>query len=127
MKGIQNNNYISESIYHTHFWVTQLQRETIRVFSEYMTFSVNFSMAFLGGMTNVQMIFDLVPCCFKHLWWYCSHRVPYVCFQMLKVIDHSLVDSVLHITPQKKSGGDKSGNLLGQVIGQRTVEHGICV
>lgn len=63
-------------------------------FSEYITFSTNFSMGFLGAWTNIQTI--------QHVWCYHSHSVPYAGFQVLQVIDLNLVDSVLHITPQEK-------------------------
>jgi hypothetical protein len=36
---------------------------------------------------------------------------------VLKVVDHNLVDSVLHITPQEKSSAVDSGDLGGQAIG----------
>jgi hypothetical protein len=51
-------------------------------------------------MKNIQILFDLVPHCLKHVWCYCSHSIPCVGFQVLKVIDLNLVDNVLHITPQ---------------------------
>jgi hypothetical protein len=114
MKGIQKNNCISESIYYTHLWVTSLRRETIKVFSEYITFSINFNVGSLGGTTNIKMILYLIPRCLKHAWCYHSHRVPYAGFQVLNVVDLNLADNVLHIT---KSSGVKSGNLGGQAIG----------
>jgi hypothetical protein len=70
-------------------------------FPECMSFSVNFSVGSLGGLTNIQMIFDLIPRCLKHVWCYCSQRGSYMGFQVLKVVDLYLVDSVLHITPQE--------------------------
>jgi hypothetical protein len=94
---------MSESIYYTHLWVTSLQRETIKVFSEYITFSINFNVGSLGGTTNIQTIFDLVPRCLKHVWCYRSQRVPYAGFQVFKVIDLNLLDNVLHITPHEKN------------------------
>jgi hypothetical protein len=91
----KKNTYISESIYYTHLWVTPLQRETIKVFFFLnICFSVNFSVGSLGGKTNIQTIFDLVPRCLKHVWCYCSHNVPYVGFQVLNVVDPNLVDIV---------------------------------
>jgi hypothetical protein len=69
-------------------------------FSEYITFLINFNVGSLGGPINIQTIFDVVPCCFKHVWCYRSHSVPYAGFQALKVIDLILVDNVVHITPQ---------------------------
>jgi hypothetical protein len=36
-------------------------------FSEYITFSINFNVGFLGGMTNIQTIFDIVRRCLKHV------------------------------------------------------------
>jgi hypothetical protein len=81
-----------------------ITKETVKVFSAYVTFSINFNVGFLGGMTSIQTIFDLVPRCLKHVWCYRSHSVPYAGFQVLNVIDLNLVDSILHITPQGKSG-----------------------
>jgi hypothetical protein len=71
-------------------------------FFEYMTFSVNFIVGFLGGTANIRTIFDLVPRCLKHVWCYRNHSGPYARFQVLKVIDLNLVDNVFHITPQEK-------------------------
>jgi hypothetical protein len=56
----------------------------------------------LGGTTNIQTIFDLVPFSLKHVRCYRSHSVSYVGFQVLKVVDLNLVDNVPHITPQEK-------------------------
>jgi hypothetical protein len=112
MKCIQN-------ICYTQSWITPLQRETVSFFSPplYITFSVNVSVGSCGGVTNLQMILDLIPCCLKHVYCYHSYDIPYVGFQALKVIDLNLVDSVIHITPQEKSSGVKSGDLEGQAIG----------
>jgi hypothetical protein len=79
-----------------------ITREPIEVFSEYITFSVNFNEGALGGMTNIRTIFDLVPRYLRHVWCYCSHNVPYAGFQMLKGIDLNLVDNAVHITLQEK-------------------------
>jgi hypothetical protein len=51
-----------------------------------------------GGMTNIQLIFDLVPHCLSIF----DVTIATVGFQVLKVIDLKLVDSVLHITPKEK-------------------------
>jgi hypothetical protein len=56
----------------------------------------------LGGTTNIQMIFDLLPRCLKHVWCYRSHSIFYAGFQVLKVVDLNLVDNVLHINPEEK-------------------------
>jgi hypothetical protein len=56
----------------------------------------------LGGTTNNQTMFDLVPLCLKHVYCYRSYNVPYAGFEVLKVIDLNLVDTVLHISPQEK-------------------------
>jgi hypothetical protein len=56
----------------------------------------------LGGATNIQTIFDLVPFCLKHVWCYRNHSIPYAGSQVSKVVDLNLVDNVLHITPQEK-------------------------
>jgi hypothetical protein len=68
--------------------------ETIIFFSEHITFSINFNVGSLGGMTNIQMIFDLIPRCLKHVWCYRGHSVSYVGFQVLKAIDINLVENV---------------------------------
>jgi hypothetical protein len=67
-------------------------------FSEYITLSVNFSVGPIGGTTNIQTIFDLVPRFLKHVWCHRSHSVPYAGFQCLRPLV-----SVLHITPQEKN------------------------
>jgi hypothetical protein len=36
---------------------------------------------------------------------------------VLKVVDLNLVGKVLHVTPQEKSNGVKSGDLEGETIG----------
>jgi hypothetical protein len=61
--------------------------------SEYITFSVNFSVGCHGGTTNIQTIFDLVPRCLKHVW--CYRSVPYAGFQVLKVVVLNLVEMFL--------------------------------
>jgi hypothetical protein len=66
-------------------------------FSEYITFLINCNVGSLGGTTNIQTIFDLVPHCLKHVWCYRSHGVPYASFQVLKLVDLNLIDNVLHI------------------------------
>jgi hypothetical protein len=118
MKGIQNKIIISQKaciihIYGLHHYKGKLSK----FFSEYITFSVNFNVGFLGGTTNIKTIFDHVPHFLKYVWCYHSHSVPYVGFQVLKVVDLNLVDNVLQITPQEKSSGVKSGELGGQEIG----------
>jgi hypothetical protein len=86
-----------------HLWVTPLQGESIEIlFSESITFSLNFNVGSLGGTTIIQMTYDLIPHCLKHVWCYHSHSIPYVGFQVLKVIDLNLVDNVLHTTLQEK-------------------------
>jgi hypothetical protein len=94
-----------------------ITKETINVFSQYITSLVNFNMGFLGGTTNIQMIFDLVPRCLKHVWCYRSHIDPYEGFQVLNVVDINLVNNVLHTTPVEKFSGVKSGDVGGQAIG----------
>jgi hypothetical protein len=69
--------------------------------SEYVIFSINFYVGSLGETPNIQMIFEIVPRCLKHVWCYRSHSVPYAVFQVLKVVDLNLIDNVLH-TPQEK-------------------------
>jgi hypothetical protein len=41
----------------------------------------------------------------QHVWCYRSHSVPYAGFQVLRVFDLNLVDSVLHITQEKIQWG----------------------
>jgi hypothetical protein len=68
----------------------------------YITFPINFYVGSLGGTTNIQTIFDLVPRCLKYVWCYRSHSIFYTGFQVLKVFDLKLVDNVFHTTPQEK-------------------------
>jgi hypothetical protein len=86
-------------------------------FSEYTTFSINYNVGSLDDKTNIQTILDLVPRCLKHVWCYLSHSIHYAGFQVLTVVDLNVVDNVLHIIPQEKSTGIKSGDLVGQAIG----------
>jgi hypothetical protein len=74
----------------------------MKVFSEYITSSINFNVGSLGGTTNIQMICNLLLHCLKHVWCYSSHSVPYVGFQVLKVADLNLVDNIPDVTPQEK-------------------------
>jgi hypothetical protein len=90
MKDIQNKIIISQKSF------------IIHIFSEYITFSVTFNVGSFGGTTNIQTIFDLIPHSLKHVWCYRSHSIPYAGFQVLKVIELNLADSVLHITPKEK-------------------------
>jgi hypothetical protein len=103
MKGIQNKIIISQKAFIIHIYgLHHYKGKLSKFFSEYITFSVKFSVGSLGGTTNIQMIFDLVTHCLKHIWCYRSHNVHYACIQVLKAIDLNLVDSVLHITTQVK-------------------------
>jgi hypothetical protein len=88
MKGIQNKIIISQKafiihIYGLHHCIGKLPKFS----SEHITCSINFNVGFLGGRTNIQMIFDLVPCCLRHVWCYHRHSIPYADFQVLKVAD----------------------------------------
>jgi hypothetical protein len=94
MKGIQNK-IIMIYIYGLHHYKGKVSK----FFSECVTFSINFNVTALGGATNIQTIFNLVPRCLKHAWCYRSHSIPYASVQVLKVVDRILVDSVLLITP----------------------------
>jgi hypothetical protein len=101
MKGINNNIILSQKAYTVHIYGLHHYKAKLSKFSsEYVTYSVNFNVGFLGDTTNIQTIFDLVPHCLKHVWCY-SQNVPYAGFQVLKVVDLILVDNVLHITPQE--------------------------
>jgi hypothetical protein len=46
MKGIQTKIIVSQSLYYTHLWVIPLQDKLSKFFSEYMAFSIYFS---VGG------------------------------------------------------------------------------
>jgi hypothetical protein len=67
----------------------------MKVFSEYIIFSINFNVGSLGGATNIQTIFDLLPRWLKLVLCYRSKSVPYGGFQVLKVVDLDLVENVL--------------------------------
>jgi hypothetical protein len=54
MKVIQNKTIVSESIYYTRLWVTPLQSKTIKVFSDYINFPVNFNVGSFGGTKSIQ-------------------------------------------------------------------------
>jgi len=46
-------------------------------------------------------MFDICACCVKNVVGYCSHSVPYVEVQLLKIVVFDPVDDVLHIILQK--------------------------
>jgi hypothetical protein len=59
---------ISQKGFIIHIYVLHSYKGKLsKFFSEYINFSVNFSVGSLGGMTNIQTIFDLVPRCLKHV------------------------------------------------------------
>jgi hypothetical protein len=95
LKGIQNKIIIYQKALIIHIYELRHCKGKLQ---EYITFSVNFSVGSLNGTTNIQTIFDLVTRCLKHVWCYHSHSVPYVGFQLLKVVDLNLVDNTIHIT-----------------------------
>jgi hypothetical protein len=104
MKGIQNKIIISRKEFIIHIYgLHHYKGKLSKLSSEHITFSVNFIVGFLGGTTDIQTIFDLVPRCLKHVWCYRSHSVPYAGFHVLMVVGLNLVESVLHITPQEKN------------------------
>ena len=45
------------------------------------------------------------------------HSLTDLLFQVVHVMDRSLIDSVLDVTPQKNSRGVMSGDLAGQAVG----------
>jgi hypothetical protein len=92
----QNKIIISQKTFIT-FVIYAITKENYHSFSEYITFSS------LGGKTSIQTIFDPVPRCLKQVWCYRSHSLPYVGYQVLKVVDLIPVDDVLHISPQEKT------------------------
>jgi hypothetical protein len=103
MKVIQNKIIISQKAFIIYIYgLHHYKGKPSKLFSEHITFSINFNVSSLGGTTNIQTIFELVPRCLKHVWCYRSHSIPYAGFQVLNVIDLNLVDNVLHITPQEK-------------------------
>jgi hypothetical protein len=114
MKGIQNKIIVSQKAFIIHIYgLHNYKRKLSKFSSGYMTFSTNFDVGYLGGTTNIQTIFDIIPRCLKHVWCYSSYRVPYAGFQVLKVVDLNLVEKVHHITTQRRF---KSGDLGGQAI-----------
>jgi hypothetical protein len=113
MEGIQNKIMISQKAFIIHIYGLRHHKGKLsKFFSKYITFSINSSVGSLGGTTNIQTIFDLVPRCLKRVW--CYGSIPYAGFQVLKVVELNLVDNVRHITQKKKSNGVKSGDLRGQ-------------
>jgi hypothetical protein len=101
--GIQNKIIISQKSFIIHTYeLHHYKKKLSKFFFECINFSINFNVGSLGGTTNIQMIFDLVPRCLKHVWCYRSHSNSYAVLQVLKVVDLNLVDNVLHITPQEK-------------------------
>jgi hypothetical protein len=98
-------NYSATADLHTLNFTTAPAKsfwETIKVFSEYITFSVNSNVDALGGTTNFQTIFDFVPRCLKQVGCYRTQSVSYAGFQVLKIVDLNPVNNVLHIIPQEK-------------------------
>jgi hypothetical protein len=64
MKGIQNKIIISQKAFITHIYgLHHYKAKSSKIFSEHITFSVTLSVGSLGGMTNIQMIFDLSARC----------------------------------------------------------------
>jgi hypothetical protein len=62
MKDTQNKIIISQKAFTIHIYGLHHYKGKIsKYFSEYITFSINFNVGSLVGMTNIQMIFDLVP------------------------------------------------------------------
>jgi hypothetical protein len=44
----------------------------------------------VNGTTNIQTMLDIVPHFLMHVWCYRSHGIPYVGYQVLKVIELNL-------------------------------------
>jgi hypothetical protein len=77
MKGIQNKIIISQKAFIIHIYGLHHYKGKLSEFlSEYIAFSINFSVGFLGGTTNMQMLFDLIPHCLKRVWCYRNHCIP---------------------------------------------------
>jgi hypothetical protein len=117
MKGMQNEIIIYQKAFVIHFYGLRHNKGKLSILSEYIAFSIRFNVGSFGDTTNIQTLFDLVRRCLKHVWCYHSHSVPYAGFQVLKIVGLNLVDNVLHITPQEKSNGVKSGDLGGRAFG----------
>jgi hypothetical protein len=82
MKSIRNKLIISQKEFIIHIYdLHNYKGKLTKFFPEYITFSMHFSVGFLGDTANIQTIFDLVPRFLKHVWCYRSHRVPYAGFQ----------------------------------------------
>jgi hypothetical protein len=102
MKGTQNEIIISENAFIIHIYgLHHYKGKLSKFFPEYITFSINFNVGYLGGTINNQTILDVVPRCLKHAWCYRSHSFPYAAFKVLKVVDLNLIEHVLHITTQE--------------------------
>jgi hypothetical protein len=86
MKDIINKLIISQKAFVIHMYGLL----HYKMFSEYVTFSANFTVGSLGGTTNIQTIFDLVPRSLRHVWCCRSHSIPHVGFQVLNVFDRNL-------------------------------------
>jgi hypothetical protein len=100
MKGIQNKIIVSQKAFIIQIYGLHLYKEKLSVFfSEYKTFSLNFIVGSLGDMTNIQTIWDIIPCCLKHVWCYHSHSIPCAGYQVLKVIDLNKALSKSSLTP----------------------------
>jgi hypothetical protein len=95
MKGIQNEIIISQEVFIIHInGLHHYKAKLSKLFSAYITFSVNSNVDSLGGFTNIQAwsMFGVN----------CSRSVPYAGFQVLKVVDLNRVDNVLPIKSQEK-------------------------
>jgi hypothetical protein len=69
MKVIQNKIIISQKAFIAHICgLYHYKRKPSDFFFQCITFSVNLSVGSLGGTTNIQTTFDLVPRCLKHVW-----------------------------------------------------------
>jgi hypothetical protein len=66
MKGLQNKLIISQKAFIIHIYgLHHYKGQLLQLFSDYITFSTNLNLGSLRGTTNIQMIFDLVPCYLK--------------------------------------------------------------
>jgi hypothetical protein len=62
VKGIQNKTIIYQKAFIIHiYWLHHYKEKLSKFFSEYITFSTNVNVGSVGGTTNIQTIFDLVP------------------------------------------------------------------
>jgi len=93
--------YVSKPYHCTYIQFVPLHMNAFKAFFGLLPTLVDFTVGIPGGTTNIQLIFDICPCFVTDVVGCCSHSVPYVGFQLLKIVVFDPVDDVLHIIPQK--------------------------